>query len=110
MRSALVNFGVSTDAEFSAETSYQRKSLCWLAFGDRLRLSASDPFLEQRYALATIFFSFNEPTLLLDRGYLSGRSECEWQPVIECDTRTGTTVTRLDLSTNNLSGTLPKET
>jgi len=109
IRSALISSGISTDDEFSDDTSYQRKSLCWIAFGDRLRLGATDPFIEQRYALATIFYGFDEPNLLLSQGWLSGKPECEWQPMLECDTRTGTTVYRLDLGGNDLAGALPKE-
>ena len=109
IRSTLVDSGISTDAEFSDELSYQRKALCWLAIGDRLRLDATDPFLEQRYALAAMFYYFNEPNLLASEGWLSGKSECDWNPSIECDARTDTTVSRLDLRSNGLNGQLPKE-
>jgi len=109
IRSELTSSDVSTNDEFSDNASYQRKSLCWLAFGDRLELDASDPFIEQRYVLATIFYSFDEPVSLLNEGWLSGKPECQWEPMVECDARTGTVVSRLDLRGNNLSGALPKE-
>lgn len=109
IRSTLVNSGISTDEEFADDASYQRKALCWLAFGDRLELDASDPFIEQRYALAVIYYRFNEPSLLEAEGWLSGKSECSWNPSIECDDRTDTTVTRLDLRGVGLQGPLPNE-
>ena len=109
IRSALVSSGISTEEEFENDTSYQRKALCWLAFGDRKELDASDPFLEQRYALAAIFYRFDEPNKLSEEGWLSGKSECEWKPSVECDTRTKTTTVRLQLSGNNFFGSLPKE-
>lgn len=109
IRSALVSSGISTEEEFSNDASYQRKALCWLAFGDRKDLDASDPFLEQRYALAAIFYRFDEPNKLSEDGWLSGKSECDWKPSVECDTRTKTTTVRLQLSGNNFFGSLPKE-
>merc|ERR1712194_794936 len=101
--------GVSTGDEFSNYTSYQRKSICWLAFGDRLKRAATDPFLEQRYALAAIFYAFDEPSSLSDQGWLSGKSECDWIPMVTCDARTHTTVSELRLPSVGLTGTLPKE-
>ena len=109
IRTELVASGVSTSNEFSNNASYQRKSLCWLAFGDRLGINASDPFLEQRYVLATIYFGLNESQTLLDSGWLSGKTECQWENMVECDERTDSTVTRLNLNGNFLIGELPKE-
>lgn len=109
IRSTLVDSGISTDEEFADDQSYQRKALCWLAIGDRLDLDTSDPFLEQRYALAAIFYRFDQPPLLEAEGWLSGKSECDWSPSIECDTRTDTIVSRVDLRGNSLIGVLPKE-
>jgi len=108
IQSALISAGASTKDEFSNNTSYQRKSICWLTFGDRLQIDASDPFLEQRYALAAIYYGFNEPRNLESQGWLSGKPECDWEP-ITCDLRTDSTVSRLQLQGNKLVGTLPKE-
>mmetsp|Transcript_24942 Transcript_24942/g.45101 ORF Transcript_24942/g.45101 Transcript_24942/m.45101 type:complete len:622 (-) Transcript_24942:187-2052(-) len=107
--SVLTGSGISTEEEFSDDTSYQRKSLCWLAFGDKLQLDATDPFLEQRYAMGTIYYSFGEPESLLSQGWLSGKPECEWRPMVECDSRTDTIVSRMSLRDNILIGGLPKE-
>ena len=109
IRASLVNSGLSSSQEFSQRESYQRKSLCWLAIGDRLQLDSSDPFLQQRYSLVTIYYHFSEPATLIEQGWLSGRSECGWLPAVECDSRTATTVQKLDLSSNFLIGALPKE-
>jgi Leucine-rich repeat (LRR) protein len=109
LQSTLVASGLSTDAEFATDNSYQRKALCWLAFGDALQVDISDPFIEQRYALATLFYSLNEPSKLLTSGWLSGRQECKWTPIIECDVRTGSTVSKLNISGFDLQGQLPKE-
>lgn len=109
IRSALVSSGISTEDEFADDASYQRKALCWLAFGDRIELDASDPFLEQRYTLATIFYHYDEPNALFEDGWLSGKSECEWKPSVECDNRTETTVSKLQLSGNSFFQPLPKE-
>lgn len=109
IRSELVSSGISTTSEFSDKSSYQRKALCWLTYGDRLEVNVTDPFLEQRYALATIYFGLNESQNLLDKGWLSGASECQWKPMVQCDSRTDSTVTKLALSGNELIGELPKE-
>ncbi|KAL7513162.1 hypothetical protein ACHAXN_010242 [Cyclotella atomus] len=109
LRSKLVASRVSTSNEFSDMSSYQRKALCWLAFGDRLGINATDPFLEQRYVLSTVYFGLNESQTLLDNGWLSGKSECQWHPMVQCDSRTDSTVTKLSLTANNLIGELPKE-
>jgi len=109
LRYKFVRSGVSTDAEFYDELSYQRKSLCWLAFGDRLAVEASDPFAMQRYILATIYYGLGEPQRMLNEGWLSGQFECEWTPLVGCDSRTDSTVTRLALSGTGLTGELPKE-
>ncbi len=109
IRSALVSSGISTENDFADDVSYQRKALCWLAFGDRIELDASDPFLEQRYTLATIFYRFDEPNILIEDGWLSGKSECEWKPSVECDKRTETSVSKLQLSGNSFFQPLPKE-
>ena len=109
IRSELVLSGISTSQEFSDGSSYQRKALCWLTFGDRLSINSTDPFLNQRYALATVYFGMNEPQVLLDKGWLSGKSECQWKPMVSCDNRTDSTVTRLALYGNDLRGTFPKE-
>ena len=109
LRSALVNSGLSSDDEFSTNDSYQRKALCWLAFGDGLQLDKADPFLEQRYALATLFYSQNEPIKLRSSGWLSNKHECNWTPMVQCDIRTGSTVSKLNITDFNLEGKLPKE-
>ena len=109
IRSELVSSGISAASEFSDKSSYQRKALCWLTYGDRLEINVTDPFLEQRYALATIYFGLNQSQSLLDKGWLSGASECQWKPMVECDSRTDSTVTKLALSGNELIGALPKE-
>jgi len=106
IESSLISLGVSTGKEFSDNTSYQKKALCWLAYGDRLKVDARDPFVAQRYALATIYYSFGEPSRLFEDGWLSRKSECEWDTVI-CD-KTGTTVMELGLQDLETS-TLPKE-
>jgi hypothetical protein len=109
IRSELISSGVSSRNDFSTTSSYQRKALCWLAFGDRLHINTTDHFLEQRYALSTIYFGLNESQQLLEKGWLSGKSECQWAPMVECDSRTDSTVTKLALYGNELSGNLPKE-
>ena len=109
LRSTLVASGISTNTEFATDDSYQRKSLCWLTFGDALQINSTDPFIEQRYALATLFYKFDEPSKLLSSGWLSGKQECNWTPMVECDVRTGSTVSKLNISGFDLQGQLPKE-
>jgi Leucine-rich repeat (LRR) protein len=72
-----------------------------------LKLEASDPFLRQRYALATLFYSLGEPEELLTGEWLSGKPECEWE-MLECDPRTSSSVRRLHLQGNEIRQ-LPKE-
>ena len=109
LQSTLVASGLSTDTAFATDNSYQRKSLCWLAFGDALQIDVSDPFIGQRFALATLFYSLNEPSKLLSSGWLSGKHECKWTPMVECDVRTDSTVSKLNISDFDLQGQLPKE-
>mmetsp|Transcript_18507 Transcript_18507/g.30294 ORF Transcript_18507/g.30294 Transcript_18507/m.30294 type:complete len:632 (+) Transcript_18507:211-2106(+) len=109
LQSILVNSGLSTDTEFATDNSYQRKSLCWLAFGDALQIDKSDPFIGQRFALATLFYSLNEPSKLLSSGWLSSKHECKWTPMVECDVRTNSTISKLNISDFDLQGQLPKE-
>ncbi|KAL7439972.1 hypothetical protein ACHAXM_012157 [Skeletonema potamos] len=108
-RSALIASGQSTEAEFATDNSYQRKSLCWLAFGDGLQIDTADAFIEQRFSLATLFYSLNESSKLLSSGWLSDKQECAWTPMVECDLRTGSTVAKLNVSGFDLQGYLPKE-
>ena len=106
IESALINLGVSTEEEFSDNASYQKKALCWLSYGDRLEADSRDPFLAQRYVLAAIYYSFGEPLVLYEEGWLSGQPECNWEKV-SCD-KSGTTTTGLELQGLD-AGTLPKE-
>jgi hypothetical protein len=69
IRSELISSGVSSRNDFSTTSSYQRKALCWLAFGDRLHINTTDPFLEQIYALSTIYFGLNESQQLRTDGF-----------------------------------------
>ena len=55
------------------------------------------PTLNQRYAMATIYYSTNGANWADDTGWVSALNECSWRGVT-CDG--GTAVTRLELGTN----------
>jgi hypothetical protein len=74
----------------------------WMATNDTLL--RPDEQIIQRYALATLFYSTNGDKWTENEFWLGDGNECEWEKV-SCTTK----VSRLDLMSNNLQGTLPPE-
>ncbi|KAL3798526.1 hypothetical protein HJC23_011830 [Cyclotella cryptica] len=91
-------------------SSPQFKAYSWIAGSDYTSLT--DIKLLQRYALATLYFSTAGEGWTENDFWLSDNNECpnesaHWLGVDSCDG--GGMVTRLNLSSNNLVGTLPME-
>ena len=118
--------------------SPQYQAFDWILREDPMQLSAHDADLEQRYALATLYFStsggrscanapwLNSTWTMTDSNWLSEKHECEWDG-IQClkpatdrrglwkqrfplvDTPSQGTVTSIKLSNTGLIGNLPTE-
>ncbi|KAL7519562.1 hypothetical protein ACHAWX_004320 [Stephanocyclus meneghinianus] len=91
-------------------SSPQFKAYSWIAGSDYASLT--DIILLQRYALATLYFSTAGAGWEENDFWLSDENECpnenaHWFGVDSCDG--GGMVTHLNLPSNNLVGTLPKE-
>lgn len=86
-------------------TTPQHKAICWL-----LKETVDeivDSSIIQRYILAVIYFSTNGKQWENDSGWRIEKNECEWYG-IECKIFDGV-VSGLNLTANNLEGTLPTE-
>jgi len=66
-----------------------------------------DILLLQRYALATVYFSNAGHKWVESDGWLSQEDVCSWDSVNVCNS--DGVITELDLSSNNLVGTIPVE-
>lgn len=87
----------------------QNEALNWLASNVNLH-SYSDATKIQRYALATLFYTTNGTRWNRKLGWLRDYDECDWYTYAEgssCDENH--TVKDLNLSQNNLVGTIPNE-
>ena len=89
----------------------QNKALAWLIANNTNLGSYSDKQKIQRYALATLYYSTGGDNWTSQRGWLSDDDECRWyNPVVSGDVcNTDGDLVTLDLSSNNLQGTLPAE-
>jgi Leucine-rich repeat (LRR) protein len=89
------------------ETSSEYQAVTWLALQDSRKLPIEDTWdLAERLALAALYFATNGNEWNNDSGWLSGSSQCDWRGV-SCNSEDR--ATRLDLSNNNLSGTLIRD-
>lgn len=94
----------------------QGRAFQWIVNEDERMVNANDPYLVQRYALAVIFHSTlgdnwdNDGShwmTLLHECYWNKKVKGKFMGVTECDENKK--VTRIDLSENNLQGSLPTE-
>jgi hypothetical protein len=92
-----------------AATNGEGLALQWLIDKDPAQLSSSETFrLQQRYALATLFFQQNvsQSSWTNVTGWLTNSSECLWFGIV-CSTESA--VTDIALFSNNLRGTIPAD-
>jgi hypothetical protein len=106
----IANVSLDGGAALSDPSSPQYKSLRWLSNNANLD-EYSDVQKIQRYILAVLYYSTNGDGWLRRDGWLSDEDECSWfvtSSVVYCQTDlTSNRVATLDLSVNNLVGTLP---
>jgi len=97
-------------AALKEQSTPQNEALNWLANNTNLN-SYSNATKIQRYALATLFYSTNGTSWYQNLGWLSHFDECDWYTYAgegsSCDENR--TVKDLNLSENNLVGTIPNE-
>lgn len=105
----IANASLDGGAALSDPSSPQYKSLRWLSDNANLE-NYSDAQKFQRYILAVLYYSTNGDDWLRKDGWLSDDNECKWFVKGSVFCQTGLTLDRvdtLDLSENNLVGTLP---
>jgi len=96
---------VSGMAELVDFNSDRYKSACWIIYDDLQRYDADDPKLVQRYILAVIYHTTGGENWFSQVGFMGGKDECAWQAI----TCTDNSVTGINLSGNNLIGTIAPE-
>jgi len=84
----------------------QYKSACWLVYDDKLQMESNAKSLFQRYILGLIYESTNGGQWTNTLSFMESSDECEWD-AIQCDDDGH--VTKLNLQSNNLVGTLVSE-
>jgi len=94
---------------FKNENSAQYMSLCWwLDSLDTMLIDESEnEALIQRYILSLLYYSADGTNWFRQNYWLNDESECDWYGV-SCDIYPGI-VTKIDLSSNNLVGSIPSE-
>ena len=94
---------------FSGESSNQYDSLCWW-LNDLDRLTQDElesTVLVQRYFLALLYNSNGGENWVNNQNWMTSEHECTWYGV-SCD-RYENVISKIDLSNNNLVGSIPKE-
>jgi hypothetical protein len=86
--------------------SPQYRALDWMVKNDANLSNLSDFSLLQRWFLTTMYYSLGGSQWLISQSWLTTISECNWY-AITCDAQG--MVESIDLSENNLGGTLPNE-
>lgn len=101
----LADISLDDGAALFDQSTPQFQAVQWLANDTNL-----DNYIDkqkiQRYALATFYFSTQGANWEKNDLWLSDSSECQW---FEVDCTSQDEVTRLDLSSNGLNGTIPPE-
>jgi hypothetical protein len=105
LESLLIPVSFDNGTALRTASSPQNKALIWLSNNTDLN-SYLNATKIQRYALATLFYSTNGHSWNEKAYWRTNRPECEWHAV-SCDDNDS--IDRLDLSDNNLVGTIPNE-
>jgi hypothetical protein len=105
LESLLIPVSFDNGTALRTASSPQNKALIWLSNNTDLN-SYLNATKIQRYALATLFYSTNGHSWNEKAYWRTNRTECEWHAV-SCDDNDS--IDRLDLSYNNLVGTIPNE-
>ena len=114
VRNFLIEFSPMSEQDLFNEDSMQFAALVWL---QRWMASIRPEFLGshtkwrivQRWSLAVIYYSMNGPNWVNNENWLSGMDFCDWLKSNNQGACQNNEVVSLDLSSNSLTGTLPKE-
>ena len=87
--------------------SAQSRALQWILHTDTMGLEYNSTNLAQRYVMMVLFYDLSGEEWVRKEGFGSGKHECEWYGVLTCSH--SQTLTQLDLSGNNLRGSLSSE-
>jgi hypothetical protein len=82
------------------------RAMAWVLNKDPRDSIPDSPWLTLRYALASIYYSFQGENWTNKENWLTGEHACKWHGV-ECDRGQASYIFELDLSNNNLKGTIP---
>jgi hypothetical protein len=108
--------GPSFEVAQSNSSSPQAKAMAWLK--NDTQIDEYEPHrLQQRYALAVLYFATGGESWLNSTGWLSNSSECEWYSFAQIRPTSGfdtvcleeSRFSVLNLAQNNLTGTVPPE-
>lgn len=86
------------------EATPQERAMSWLLFEDN-RDSSTE--VAERWALASLYYSWQGGNWVSAENWLSSEKLCEWEHVT-CNLQTGN-IQEIDLQSNNLIGTIPPE-
>lgn len=98
------NVSLYVDIAADSSASPVVRAVSWIMYDDPWD---SEEWLTVRYALAVLFYATNGQSWSVNDGWLTEKSACEWHGVT-CN-RFGQHVEEIDLSGNNLSGSIPNE-
>lgn len=82
----------------------QARAMSWLLYEDTRDISYE---AGERWALASLFYSWKGDSWVSAKNWLSSESACQWEH-INCDALTGK-IQEINLESNNLVGTIPPE-
>ncbi len=92
-------------ANLSSTADAVQRAMAWLLYSDPAHVSATSSKLIDRFALAILFYNNGGATWYNSTGWLQREDECEWHGV----TCFGNLLQEIDLTKNNLIGTIPPE-
>ncbi|KAL3930080.1 MAG: hypothetical protein SGBAC_011924 [Bacillariaceae sp.] len=115
IQQALLDAQVVTLSQIEDPNSPQNAALKWITQDDATVME-DDAFLTQRYALAVVYFSTHGQHWTNSDGWMSKSGYCQWygvqclgtDTIIEQSNHNGP-VFELNLSSNNIQGTIPSE-
>lgn len=86
------NLQLSTPAQLADDTTPQHMALSWIANKDKMKMDIPNGVTApkahefvQRYILAVMYYALNGSNWVFDCGFLSSKSECEWNNGINAD-------------------------
>ena len=111
-RRAALNHLTQIAVPFWNETNapHHQEAFCWILTKDQLfdDYEICDGTLLQRYIIILLFFQSQKLRPLIDSKQLTTKPTCDWD-VVSCDDLNAKFVEKLDLSNQDLIGTVPTE-